>query len=343
MLGQAINRGDGRDVALLYFQLARALAPRNPALLTALAGIAEQANQLELAIAYYQEVPENSAFRRTADLQIGLDLWYAEKKEESKRHLERAVRDYPDDVRAHTALADVLSANKEYAAASEALNKAVQLAEANDEENWNLYYQRGIAYERQKMWDKAEPDFKKALELSPDQPQVLNYLGYSWVDMNRHLDEGLDMIKRAVDLRPNDGYIIDSLGWAYYRLGRYDDAVEQLERAVLITPMDPTINDHLGDAYWQVGRKREAKFQWQRAVDGKPEPEAEQRAEIEAKLKNGLTGTKSSEKSETGGTESSTRAEAATPATDLPAKPAAAPAGTKAPEAAPDAAPTIAN
>lgn len=343
VLGQAINRGDGRDVALLYFQLARALAPRNPALLTALAGIAEQANQLELAIAYYQEVPENSAFRRTADLQIGLDLWYAEKKEESKRHLERAVRDYPDDVRAHTALADVLSANKEYAAASEALNKAVQLAEANDEENWNLYYQRGIAYERQKMWDKAEPDFKKALELSPDQPQVLNYLGYSWVDMNRHLDEGLDMIKRAVDLRPNDGYIIDSLGWAYYRLGRYDDAVEQLERAVLITPMDPTINDHLGDAYWQVGRKREAKFQWQRAVDGKPEPEAEQRAEIEAKLKNGLTGTKSSEKSETAGTESSTRAEAATPATDLPAKPAAAPAGTKAPEAAPDAAPTIAN
>ena len=130
VLGQAINRGDGRDVALLYFQLARALAPRNPALLTALAGIAEQANQLELAIAYYQEVPENSAFRRTADLQIGLDLWYAEKKEESKRHLERAVRDYPDDVRAHTALADVLSANKEYAAASEALNKAVQLAEA---------------------------------------------------------------------------------------------------------------------------------------------------------------------------------------------------------------------
>ncbi|MCE7027665.1 tetratricopeptide repeat protein [Jiella avicenniae] len=348
VLGQAINRGDGRDVALLYFQLARALSPRSPALLTALAGIAEQANQLDLAISYYKEIPENSAFRRTADLQIGLDLWYAEKKDEAKRHLERAVRDYPDDVRAHTALADVLSADKQYAEAAGALDKAVELAKADDAENWNLYYQRGIAYERQKMWDKAEPDFKKALELSPDQPQVLNYLGYSWVDMNRHLDEGLGMIKRAVDLRPNDGYIIDSLGWAYYRLGRYDDAVEQLERAVLITPMDPTINDHLGDAYWQVGRKREAKFQWERALVGKPEPEAEQRREIEAKLKDGLTGAASSEKADTGTAETPKRAEAeaTSPTTDLPAKPAnpaATPASPTPPEAAPGAAPTTTN
>ena len=150
------------------------------------------------------------------------------------------------------------------------------------------YYQRGIAYERLKEWDKAEPNFRKALELSPDQPQVLNYLGYSWVDMNRNLDEGLDLIRKAVELRPNDGYIIDSLGWAYYRLERFDDAVEQLERAVLITPSDPTINDHLGDAYWRVGREREARFQWQRALDGNPAPEDELVAKIEKKLDSGL-------------------------------------------------------
>nr|WP_246753904.1 tetratricopeptide repeat protein [Jiella flava] len=288
VLGQAINRGDGQQVALLYFQLAKALAPRNPALLTALAGIAEQAQQLEDAIAYYREIPENSAFRRTADLQIGLDLWYADKKDEAKTHLERAAKDYPDDVRAHTALADIYSADKQFDQAAEQLDTAIKLSKADDADTWNLYYQRGIAYERQKMWDKAEPDFKKALKLSPDQPQVLNYLGYSWVDMNRNLKEGLDMIKRAVDLRPNDGYIIDSLGWAYYRLGRYDDAVKQLERAVLITPMDPTINDHLGDAYWHVGRKREAKFQWERALVGQPAPDADARKEIEAKLQNGL-------------------------------------------------------
>nr|WP_255617800.1 tetratricopeptide repeat protein [Aurantimonas sp. VKM B-3413] len=284
ILGQAINRGDGQQVALLYFQLARALDPRSPALLTALAGIAEQAQQLDLAISYYRAVPENSAFRRTADLQIGLDLWYSDKKEEAKAHLQRAVQDYPDNVQAYTALADVMSADKEYRKAAEALDKAITLAKPGDTSNWNLYYQRGIAYERMKEWDKAEPDFKKALELSPNQPNVLNYLGYSWVDMNRNLEEGLDMIKTAVELRPNDGYIIDSLGWAYYRLGRYAEAVDQLERAVLITPLDPTINDHLGDAYWKVGRKREARFQWERALNGDPKPEPEAAKAIQAKL-----------------------------------------------------------
>lgn len=342
VLGQAINRGDGRDVALLYFQLARALAPRNPAVLTALAGIAEQAEQLDLAIAYYKEVPENSAFRRTADLQIGLDLWYAERKEEAKAHLERAVRDYPEDVRAHTALADVLSANKEYAAAAEQLDLAIELAKADDAETWNLYYQRGIAFERQKLWDKAEPDFKKALELSPDQPQVLNYLGYSWVDMNRNLDEGLDMIKRAVDLRPNDGYIIDSLGWAYFRLGRYEEAVEQLERAVLITPMDPTINDHLGDAYWHVGRRREARFQWERALVAKPEPEAEQRKAIEAKLKDGLDDPSAATIKADAGTDPAQPAmPGAAPAESPAMSPAASPA--EAPEADSPDAPTDAD
>ncbi|MEC5289065.1 tetratricopeptide repeat protein [Aurantimonas sp. C2-6-R+9] len=288
ILGQAINRGDGQQVALLYFQLARAVAPRNPALLTALAGIAERSERLDLAISYYREIPENSAYRRTAELQIGLDLWYAERKDEAKAHLTRAVRDYPDDIKAHTALADVLAADKEFKGAADALNKAIALSEPGKTVNWNLYYQRGIAFERTKQWDKAEPDFKTALELSPNQPQVLNYLGYSWVDMNENLKEGLDMIKKAVELRPNDGYIIDSLGWAYFRLGRFEEAVEQLERAVLITPMDPTINDHLGDAYWRVGRAREARFQWERALVGEPKPEQEAAKTIRAKLARGL-------------------------------------------------------
>ncbi|WP_273504361.1 tetratricopeptide repeat protein [Fulvimarina manganoxydans] len=288
VLGQTINRGDGQDVALLYFQLARTLAPRNPALLTALAGIAERTEQFDQAIAYYRAIPEDSAYRRTADLQIGLDYWYAERKDEAKQHLKRAVEAYPDDIQAHTALADVLAADKDFAGVVKALDKAIALAEPIDDRDWNLFYQRGIAYERQGEWDQAEADFKKALELSPDQPQVLNYLGYSWVDMGRNLEEGLEMIRKAVELRPNDGYIIDSLGWAYYRLGRYEDAVEELERAVLITPIDPTINDHLGDAYWHVGREREARFQWERALKGDPEPDAEQVEKIKAKLEGGL-------------------------------------------------------
>ena len=288
VLGQAVNRGDGQQVALLYFQLARSLAPRSPALLTAMAGISERAKRLDQAIDYYRQIPENSAYRRTADLQIGLDLWYSDKKDEAKTHLEDSIKQYPKDVQSYTAFADVLAADKEFGKAAEQLNTAISLSKPAGPSDWNLYYQRGIAFERTKQWAKAEPDFKKALELSPNQPQVLNYLGYSWVDRNENLKEGLQMIKSAVDLRPNDGYIIDSLGWAYYRLGQYDQAVEQLERAVLITPMDPTINDHLGDAYWHVGRKREARFQWQRSLIGDPKPEPELVKTVNAKLENGL-------------------------------------------------------
>ena len=288
VLGQAVNRGDGQQVALLYFQMARAMAPADPSLLTALAGIAERSNRLPEAIAYYEEIPHDSALRRTAELQMGLDLWYAGRKDEAKAHLREAVANYPDDLQAFTALADILAADKDFPGAAKALDKAVDIAASSKKENWNLYYQRGIARERMKEWPKAEPDFRKALQLSPNQPQVLNYLGYSWVDMNENLDEGLGMIKTAVELRPNDGYIIDSLGWAYFRLARYDDAVEQLERAVLINPVDPTINDHLGDAYWRVGRTREARFQWSRALSGDPKPEAAEITKISAKLKDGL-------------------------------------------------------
>ena len=137
-----------------------------------------------------------------------------------------------------------------------------------------------------RQWDKAEADLKKALELFPEQPQVLNYLGYSWIDQGVNLDEGMRMIRRAVEQRPEDGYIIDSLGWAYYRLGQYDEAVKHLERAVELKPEDPTINDHLGDVYWRVGRMQEAKFQWSHAQDLKPEPE--ELPKIEEKLKIGL-------------------------------------------------------
>ncbi|MCQ8783789.1 tetratricopeptide repeat protein [Mangrovibrevibacter kandeliae] len=288
VLGQAINRGEGQQVALLYFQLARAIAPADDMLLNALAGVAEKAQRLDLAISYYDEIPQDSPLRRTADLQTGLDLWYAERKQEATEHLRAAVERYPQDLQAHLAFADVLSADKNYGEAAKVLDDAAKFSAPDDAGTWNLYYQRGIAHERLKQWDEAEPNFKKALELYPNQPQVLNYLGYSWVDMNRNLDEGLQMIKTAVELRPNDGYIIDSLGWAYYRLGRYDQAVEQLERAVLINPVDPTINDHLGDAYWRVGREREAKFQWQRSLVGDPKPDEDLVKTINDKLANGL-------------------------------------------------------
>ena len=160
------------------------------------------------------------------------------------------------------------------------------LPDANDKANTVWYYYRGICEERSKQWSKAEADMRKALELQPDQPHVLNYLGYSWIDQGINLDEGMKMIKRAVDQRPDDGYIVDSLGWAYFRIGNYEEAVKNLERAIDLKPEDPTINDHLGDAYWRVGRTLEAKFQWAHARDLKPEPE--DLPKIEAKIQNGL-------------------------------------------------------
>jgi Flp pilus assembly protein TadD len=151
---------------------------------------------------------------------------------------------------------------------------------------WPLYYFRGISYERDKQWPKAVADFKKALALYPDQPLVLNYLGYSWVDRGENLDEAFKMLHQAVEARPSDGYIVDSLGWAYYKLGKYDEAVKELERAIDLKPGDPTINDHLGDAYWRIGRKLEAHFQWNHARDLGPEPDDKQK--ILEKIAHGL-------------------------------------------------------
>src|ERR1700761_8499356 len=184
-------------------------------------------------------------------------------------------------------LGNVERGKKKFADCTDTYSKAIDvLQDPNDKSNTVYYYYRGICEERSHQWPKAEADMKKALELQPDQPHVLNYLGYSWIDQGVNLDEGMKMIKRAVEQRPDDGYIVDSLGWAYFRIGNYEEAVKNLERAIDLKPEDPTINDHLGDAYWKVGRTLEAKFQWAHARDLKPEPE--DLPKIEAKIKNGL-------------------------------------------------------
>jgi len=155
-----------------------------------------------------------------------------------------------------------------------------------DRSYWTLFYFRGICFERSKQWPKAEADFKKALELFPEQPMVLNYLGYSWVDKGINLDEAFKMLGRAVDPRATDGYIVDSLGWAHYKLGHYSEAVQELEKAIELKPADPVVNDHLGDAYWRVNRKIEAHFQWNHARDMDPEPE--DKPNILKKIESGL-------------------------------------------------------
>jgi tetratricopeptide (TPR) repeat protein len=209
-----------------------------------------------------------------------------DRADEAQKHLEGLIKQHPDDLEAIMALGNVLRGHKKFAECANVYSKGIATIPNPEKANWVIYYFRGICYERSKQWPKAEADLKKALELFPDQPHVLNYLGYSWIDQGINLDEGMDMIKKAVQQRPDDGYIVDSLGWAYFRLGNYDEATKQLERAIELKPEDPTINDHLGDAYWRVNRVLEAKFQWAHARDLKPEPE--ELPKIEAKLKSGL-------------------------------------------------------
>jgi tetratricopeptide (TPR) repeat protein len=285
-LGAALNRGGGEPFVKLYLQLALAMRPNSDAVLLQLASVAEQQSDSEEAISFYERIPAASPLKRAAELQLGLNLADLKRHDEAIKHLTRLLDSDPTDMRAYLALGGVYASKEDYKSAAELYDRAVERLKEPTNANWNVFYQRGIAYERLKQWPKAEPNFRKALELYPDQPQVMNYLGYSWVDMNINLSEGLELIRKAVDLRPSDGYIVDSLGWAYYRLNRFDEAVVELERAVSLKPDDPVLNDHLGDAYWRVGRKLEATFQWRHARDLKPDPDV--LLSVQKKLKEGL-------------------------------------------------------
>jgi Flp pilus assembly protein TadD len=186
----------------------------------------------------------------------------------------------------YLSLGDLYRTEERYDAAAQAYDKALERVGTISSADWVLFFSRGIANEREKRWVKADADFRKALELNPGQPQVLNYLGYSLVERGENLDEALGMIERAVAARPDSGYIVDSLAWALFTLGRYSEAVIPMERASILEPVDPVVTDHLGDVYWAVGRKLEAEFQWHRALSF--EPEEDQAVRIRRKLDIGL-------------------------------------------------------
>jgi Flp pilus assembly protein TadD len=151
--------------------------------------------------------------------------------------------------------------------------------------DWRLLFIRALSYDKMGRWDAAEADLQAALKLQPDEPELLNYLGYSWIDRGERLKEAMGMVERAVAQNPRSGAIVDSLGWAHYRLGDYKKAVEKLEQAVELEAGDPEINDHLGDAYWKAGRRDEAVFQWRRVLT--LNPDAKMKAKVETKLASG--------------------------------------------------------
>jgi tetratricopeptide (TPR) repeat protein len=285
-LGTSLGRQGGEDLALAYLQLAIYLSPRHPLALMSLADLYESIKKPALALKVYQRVPADSPLKRNSDIQMATNLDALERTDEAKKTLEKLIAERPDDLEAIMALGNILRVRKEFAECANAYSKGIDPLKNPQKANWLIFYFRGICLERSKQWANAEADFKRALELSPEQAHVLNYLGYSWIDQGVNLDDGMRMIRRAVEQRPDDGYIVDSLGWAYYRIHNYDEAVKQLERAVELKPEDPTINDHLGDAYWKVGRTLEAAFQWAHARDLKPEPDDLKK--VTEKLRTGL-------------------------------------------------------
>ncbi|MEM7489139.1 MAG: tetratricopeptide repeat protein [Pseudomonadota bacterium] len=271
---------------LLNARAATALRPSHVDALILVGELLEMQGQYDLAGAALARVPRDDPSFFGAEITRAEVLLADEREEAAVEVLAALTRSHPDQQAVWTAYGDVLRRLERFEPAAGAYDQAIAMIEEESGRDWFLYYVRGIARERTDAWDAAEADFRRALELNPDQPLVLNYLGYGLVEQRIKLDEALDMIERAVEARPDDGYITDSLGWVLYRLGRYDEAVPPMERAVQLEPLDPIINDHLGDVLWIVGRELEARFQWRRALSLDPEEADETR--IRRKLEVGL-------------------------------------------------------
>lgn len=269
-LADALNTSDSQRVALLHARIAAHIRPELIEANLLAAELLEDEGQHTLATAALATVPESSPWYVTAQIRRAATQRAAGDPEAGIATLAELAGHYPDRIEVQSGLGDALRMAERYPEAVAAYDAAVALVAEPSPVHWPLFYTRGIANERAGNWPAAERDFREALRLEPNQPLVLNYLGYSLVEKHEKLDEALGMIERAAKAEPEDGYITDSLGWVLYRLGRYQDAVKPMLRAVELTPDDPVINDHLGDVLWMVGRKREAEFQWRRALSFGP-------------------------------------------------------------------------
>jgi tetratricopeptide (TPR) repeat protein len=286
-LASVVNQPETIDLALLYTRCALQLRPDLPLAQLLLSDVLSAQNKPEVSLAILSKFLPNSPYAWSARLRVAANLEMLERTDDAIAHLKEMSAEAPTRAGGEMQLGDLLRAKKRFSEAVDAYDEAIRRLQASRmPERWSLFYSRGIALERSGQWKLSEADLLHALELKPDQPLVLNYLGYSWIDKEENLERGLKMIEKAVELRPEDGYIVDSLGWAHYRLGDYPSAVQYLEKAIELVPEDPTINDHLGDAYWQSGRPSEARFQWRRALQFGPEKD--EIKPIEAKLDGGI-------------------------------------------------------
>lgn len=285
-IAASLMNSNNADVAILYLRLGLYLSPNLDLAKIVLADRFEALDKLEDAIAVYRSIAADSPYKRAALIQIAVDETRLKQTDKAIADLKAITAKFPHDVTAWTALGDAYRSKENYREAADAYGKAVNAIGQLTKQDWPLFYARGVSEANANNWTAAERDLRQALKLSPNEPQVLNYLGYNWVSRGRNLPEALSLLRKARALSPFDGYIVDSVGWAYYQLGRYTDATDALEQAVQLVPGDPTINEHLGDAYWRVGRKLEARFQWNHALAFGPTPA--DKTKLERKLLYGL-------------------------------------------------------
>jgi tetratricopeptide (TPR) repeat protein len=291
----ALRAQETGDFAMVMARLALDLQPNSAATLLIAADIQAAAKHYSAALGLLEDAARtNDPITPIVRLRHVGVLEQMGRTDEAIREIERIGRDVPDSTLPDLELGDLLRAKHRFAEAIAAYNRVIARTPRPTADDWIIYYGRGISYERTGQWSQAEADFNLALRLSPDQPAVLNYLGYAWADMGRNLDQARELIQRAAARRPNDGAITDSLGWVLFRQGNVQEATKLLERAVGLEPEDPTINEHLGDAYWASGRKIEAQYQWRRALTLNPAPE--DAAKLEAKIKSHPFGTVASGK-----------------------------------------------
>jgi tetratricopeptide (TPR) repeat protein len=279
---------DANDFAMIMLRLALDLRPDFAAARLLAADIQQNQRHPDIALRMLNEVPSADPLYSLVQLRRAGLVDRLGRSEDAMRDLERLARDYPDSPLPDEQRGDILRMKQRFPDAVAAYDKAIARLNHPAPSDWVVFYNRGVAEERSHQWQKAEADFHRALALSPDQPFVLNYLGYSWADQGHRLNDARQMIQRAAEKRPNDGAITDSLGWVMYRQGNAKDAVKELERAAELEPEDATINGHLGDAYWAAGRKVEAQYQWRRALTLNPPPDDV--AKLEAKLNTGHNG-----------------------------------------------------
>jgi len=285
-LATEFSQGNSPQAALVYYRIATYLTPEVTNIYFMLGALLQEMGNVDAAAAALNAVPPSSPLRRVATSRRIEVLRSGGRFELAEELLRNALVENPEDQRMLIGLADLLQQREMFEESIAYYDRAITQIKKASRPDWVVYFARGISHERTGNWAKAETDLQVALSLSPDEPSVLNYLGYSWIDRGQRIDQAKSMIETAVKARPGDGFIVDSLGWVYYLTGDYPLAVKTLEDAVKLEPDDTTINEHLGDAYWRVGRKIEARFQWQHVLDG--DIDEDKRTMILKKIEAGL-------------------------------------------------------